>query len=68
MLFKIEIETGNAGMLTFRDIAAALRGVAQKINEDGSAFVKTNRVVSCGSIFDVNGNKVGRWDTEKGDS
>ena len=63
--FDLNIELGNAAMLTGDDVAAALRKVADRVenqtthsvNDDGERQVDEMD----GRIFDENGNRVGNW-------
>jgi hypothetical protein len=50
----LNIETGNAAMLTPADVAGALRDVADKIEHSGYHDE--------GRVRDENGNTVGSWD------
>jgi hypothetical protein len=54
-LFTLTITVGNDAMQTRRDIAKALRAVAERL---ASPYGETT---DDGAIFDLNGNKVGRW-------
>jgi len=51
--FQLNIRLGNAAMLTASDIAAALRKVADRLDEDG--------VHGSAVIMDENGARVGNW-------
>lgn len=55
--FKLEIELGNAAMQTRRQVAGALRRLAEEIDRNKDK----------GSILDLNGNTVGTWSFEKED-
>lgn len=54
--FTLTIELGNAAMRSPADVADALRGLADRI-EDDRVFRADDR----GGIRDGNGNTVGRW-------
>lgn len=53
--FTLEIEMGNAAMLTRADIAEALHKVARKVGDSDTTEADS------GGITDLNGNRVGRW-------
>jgi hypothetical protein len=53
--FKLEIELGNAAMHTHSQLVRALRE-----HIDCTSLRRGE-----GSIFDINGNKVGEWSFEK---
>jgi hypothetical protein len=57
MRFTLEIEMGNEAMLTYADIAFAVRRIfpdfanrSEEVDEDEN-----------GNLYDANGNKVGTW-------
>ena len=52
MKFKLEIDSGNAGMSTVDDVAEALDQVARRLHCG----------VLSGRVMDVNGNSVGTFD------
>ena len=55
--FTLNLELENDAMKSRRDVAAALRKVADRIGQrdsDGALLVEA-------PILDVNGNTVGRW-------
>ena len=52
-MFRLSITLGNDAMQTPMDIAAALRDIADALDY-------TER--DSGTIFDYNGNSVGRWE------
>ncbi|UVG34461.1 hypothetical protein SEA_GAZEBO_92 [Microbacterium phage Gazebo] len=58
--FDLSIRMSNVGMQTDRDLAAALREVADLLAEgnDGARSNPTNRAVD---IRDINGQRVGSW-------
>lgn len=64
MLFKLEIELGNAAMMGPEDVAEALEELAKRLR----AWAKTGSMVSL-AIRDRNGNSVGDWSirTRRGD-
>lgn len=53
MRFTLNIKMGNEAMQTGEDIAAALHAVAYHVEQHDD---------STGSIFDENGNNVGKWE------
>jgi hypothetical protein len=55
MIFQIEIEVGNDEMQTSTHIAHALMRVAEDVS------IIEPRFGDNGTIYDVNGNRVGRW-------
>ena len=64
MTFTLQIELGNAAMLTFDDVAEALKALAEKLegnhaHVDGATAFDRN-----GHITDANGNKVGTWEAK----
>lgn len=55
---NLEIKLGNDAMRTHRDVSCALTIVASKIGRE----LDHNMVIGdAGTIFDINGNLVGRW-------
>lgn len=61
MIFRLEIELGNAAMLTGEDVGGALRKVARRVEELGAGPEREFAAGEEGSIRDENGNTVGRW-------
>lgn len=58
--FTLRVELGNAAMQDSHDVADALRGCAEHLDErgfDGDAE---------GRVRDANGNTVGQWDLSEG--
>lgn len=55
--FALRIEMGNEAMQTPQDIANALREAADKLDR-----LDPEITFSKGSIHDLNGNKVGKWE------
>lgn len=55
MKFKLEIELGNAAMLTAENVAGALNRVSYELDTS-----ETPGGLS-GNIRDINGNTVGSW-------
>ena len=53
--FQLSISLGNDAMLVGQDIADALRGVADRVQNLGQA------THASGFVHDVNGNTVGSW-------
>lgn len=60
MIFKLEIELGNDGMRTPDDVSGVLRQVARDIED----FLEWTSTDGPGTLRDINGNKVGKWDLE----
>ncbi len=66
--FVLRIELGNAAMRSPRDVADALRRLAEKV-EDLASFAEYDdedqdaAIVSGqdGGLMDLNGNSVGKW-------
>lgn len=58
MKFKMEIELGNAAMLTPADVSEALREAAKKLDGVEPALIGGGLT---GAIRDINGNTVGTW-------
>jgi len=57
-MFTIEIKTENAafeGSACRQELARILREIAAHIEEQGTVW-------NGGNVYDVNGNKVGRWE------
>ena len=65
MRFTLKIELGNAAMLTGDDLAAALRKVADKVENESTHsqnYDGENQIDEMeGRVYDENGNKVGTW-------
>lgn len=61
--FRIYLEVGNAAMETDRDVARALRDVAETLEQDPSEWVGGTRPTAR-VIHDANGNRVGAWSVE----
>lgn len=57
MRFTLTIELGNAAMMTGEHVAAALKSVAEWIDDD-TPFTGAE---DGESIRDINGNRVGGW-------
>jgi len=55
--FTLTIELGNAAMSSRRDIARALTALA-------SSAKLGDRTESSGTVRDLNGNTVGRWEVK----
>lgn len=62
MKFTLEIELGNDAMQTKGDIAAALTQVAARFPR---CIMGRMVVGDYGSIRDINGNTVGKWEIQK---
>ena len=62
MRFALEIKLGNYAVSDGRDLAAVLRQIADRIEDDGpwEAPVIVDTVLTSG-ITDANGNTVGEW-------
>lgn len=60
MTFKLTIELGNAEMQTGRNVAQALKSIAEKV-EDTEDFSEADVYDRTGKIRDDNGNTVGKW-------
>lgn len=68
MRFTLTINSGNAAMQTGADIAAAVRAVAERIDDPTQYFddpTDESGFDRSGQIRDVNGNLVGAWRAEK---
>lgn len=59
MTFTLTIELGNDAMQDGGDVAAAMRGIARRIEDNGLL----NRVDG-GRVMDLNGNSVGSWEVK----
>lgn len=57
LTFHLEIEMGNEAMQTAEDLAACIRYVAGKMQDD--------HIPIAGVVRDANGNTVGHWHTEE---
>lgn len=62
MKFVLDIELGNAAMMTKHDIARALNETARKLPQSVLGAVV---VGDYGKIMDLNGNTVGKWEVVK---
>ncbi len=65
MGFSLKIKLGNAAMLTGEDIAAALRKVADRVENESTHSMNDDNESQIdeidGRIYDENGNSVGAW-------
>lgn len=62
--FTLSIDMGNAAMLSRRDLARALEGLAEKIKTGGMPLKDPDGFLTTGNIRDLNGNTVGQWTYE----
>ena len=62
--FTLVIDMGNAAMLSRRDLARALEGLAEKIKTGGMPLKSADGILTTGNIRDLNGNTVGQWTYE----
>lgn len=62
--FTLVIDMGNAAMLSRRDLARALEGLAEKIKTGGMPLKDPDGFLTTGNIRDLNGNTVGQWTYE----
>lgn len=62
--FTLSIDMGNAAMLSRRDLARALEGLAEKIKTGGMPLKDPDGFPTTGNIRDLNGNTVGQWTYE----
>lgn len=58
--FQLHIYLGNAAMLTYADVAAVLRRVAQTLEQYGEEIEQAGPY-AIHPIRDLNGNPVGSW-------
>lgn len=61
MKFTLQIEVGNDAVQGEGDVAQLLRNVATHLCAGGSFFDFQGQA-RVGTVRDVNGNKVGRWE------
>jgi hypothetical protein len=61
MKFKLTIELGDDAMQTGRDVASALRDVAEKLAMIDGELKGADSYDKAGRISDINGNIVGNW-------
>lgn len=65
MTFTLSIELGNEAMLTYNDLALALRAVAANLGIDGDDKIEdADDWDRRGVIRDLNGNRVGQWEAK----
>lgn len=63
MILRLRIDLGNDAMQTGTDVAAALRKIAARIDDeiDGEDMP----VTLSQTILDLNGNRVGQWNVRE---
>lgn len=64
--FQLTINLGNDAMQTGTDVAGALRAVAKRLEDNHGEFIFEDD--DHGFCRDVNGNTVGKWTVELGES
>lgn len=60
-MFKLKIKLGNAAMQYQQDVAGALYRLAERLENYEIMISKDKNVRTGGTIFDLNGNRVGEW-------
>ena len=57
MSFSLNIYLGNDGMKTPQDVARALQEVIRRLQGNDPT-----ELCAAGSLYDINGNSVGKWE------